>query len=63
MEETHVYHHNDEKPRISVKAEKNTKGYNYEASVTGCESVEQAMAMLDQVMQSLARTYGAQPAA
>lgn len=63
MDETHVYHHNDDKPRINVKAEKNTKGYNYEASVTGCESVEQAMTMLDQVMQSLQRTYGAQPTA
>jgi len=60
MDDQHIYHHNDDKPRINVKAEKNTKGYNYEASVTGCESVEQAMELLDTVMQSLQRTYGAQ---
>lgn len=58
MDETHVYHHNDDKPRINVKAEKNTKGYNYEASVTGAASVEEAMELLAKVMQSLQRTYG-----
>jgi hypothetical protein len=58
----HVMHHSDHTPitpTINVKAEKNTKGYNYEASVSGCGSVEQAMTLLDTVMQSLQRTYGA----
>ena len=33
MEEQHVYHHYDnDGARINVKVEKNTKGYNYEAT-------------------------------
>ena len=62
----HVMHHSDHtptEPTISVKVEKNTKGHNYETSVSGCHSVEQAMTLVDSVMQSLARTYGAQQTA
>jgi hypothetical protein len=65
MEEQHVYHHQvgSDEPKINVKAEKNSRGYNYEATVTGCANVEQAMELLDKVMESLQRTYGTQPQA
>ena len=59
MDEQHMYHHNDATPKINVKAERNSRGYNYEASITGCDTAEQAVALLDTVMQSLARVYGA----
>lgn len=60
--DTHTYHHNDDQPRVSVKVEKNTKGYNYEASVSNCASVETAKALVDEIMASLERTYGAKAA-
>ena len=63
MDDQHIYHHNAdaEPPRINVKVERNTKGYNWEASVTGALSVEQAMELLKEVEASLHRTYGSVP--
>jgi len=60
LDQQHVYHANEsiQKPTISVKAEHNSRGYNYEASVVGASSVEEAMRLLQDVMQSLARVYG-----
>lgn len=46
MEEQHLYHHNDQDPRISMKIEKNSKGYNWECSVSGAKTVEEAIALL-----------------
>jgi hypothetical protein len=54
----HVMHHNDNTPRVSAKAEKNTKGYNWEASVTCAETVEEAMELLQKLTESLQRVYG-----
>lgn len=63
MEEQHIYHHNDfEGPRINVKAERNTKGYNYEATVTGAKTVEEAMAILNEAIAKLEAQYGAKSA-
>ena len=59
MDEQHIYHHNaDEGPRVSVKAEKNTKGWNYEASVSGVKSVEQALELLKAATDALQAQYG-----
>lgn len=58
MEDQHVYHHTDNTPRINVKVEKNTKGYNWEATVTGAATCEEALALLQQVTESLQRVYG-----
>ena len=59
MEDSHVYHHYDRTPpSITVKAERNSKGWNYEAAVSGCESVEQAMELLIRATQALESQYG-----
>lgn len=59
MDEQHVFNHYDQAaPRINVKAEKNSKGFNYEATVTGAETVEQAMGLLRQAVQALESEYG-----
>lgn len=58
VEEQHIYQHADSTPRISVKVEKNTKGYNWEAGISNAINVEDAMALLQIVTQSLERVYG-----
>ena len=53
-EEQHIYHHSDnDGARINVKVEKNTKGFNYEATVTGAKSVEEAIALLKEAQAKL----------
>lgn len=57
--ELHVYHHSDnDGAKVSVKAEKNTKGYNWEISVSGASSVEEAMAKLKDAESQLKAEYG-----
>jgi len=61
MEDQHIYHHSDsDGPRVNVKAEKNTKGFNYEATVTGAKTVEEAMLILVEATTELQKIYGAQ---
>ena len=64
MEDQHVYHHNDanQEPTINTSVEKNTKGYNYSATVVGARSVEEAMKLQTEIIDSLARVYGPQAA-
>jgi hypothetical protein len=58
MEENHQYHHFDnDGPRVSVKVEKNSKGYNYEAHVSGCKTVDEAMALLNDAVAKLKAAY------
>ena len=60
MEEQHIYHHSDtDGVRINVKVEKNTKGFNYEATVTGAKTVEEAMTALNTAKNALEAQYGA----
>ncbi len=57
--EQHIYHHSDnDGARINVKVEKNTKGFNYEATVTGAKTVDEAIALLKEAQQKLQATYG-----
>ena len=59
MDEQHFYHHNaNEGPKVSVKAEKNSKGWNYEASVSGADSVELALTLLKAATEALQAQYG-----
>jgi hypothetical protein len=59
LEEQHIYHHSDsDGVRINVKVEKNTKGFNYEATVTGASSVEEAMHILKKAQAELEAQYG-----
>lgn len=55
MDDQHVYHHSDSD---FPKAEKNTKGFNFEAHVQGCKTVDQAMAMLKDATAKLEAEYG-----
>jgi hypothetical protein len=54
----HIYHHNDNAPVIFAKVEKNSKGYNFEASVGGCSTVEEALTLLATAMARLESIYG-----
>lgn len=57
--EQHVYHHPDsDGPRIAMKIEKNSKGYNWECSVSGAKTVEEAIALLTQGENELKKVYG-----
>lgn len=47
--------------RVNVSVEKNTKGYNYSATVTNAHSVDEALAMVRQAMNALAAEYGQAP--
>lgn len=58
MEEQHLYHHNDQDLRVSMKIEKNSKGYNWECSVSGAKTVEEAIALLTQGENELKKVYG-----
>jgi len=59
MEEQHIYHHSDnDGARITVKVEKNTKGFNYEASVSGAKTVDEALSLLKEAQQKLQAAYG-----
>ena len=40
-----------------MKVEKNTKGYNYEATVTGAKTVDEALALLNNAIAKLKATY------
>ena len=56
---TYVIHKTfDSGPRLNVKIEKNTKGFNYEATVTGAKTVEEAMHILETAEQQLRQKYG-----
>ena len=58
-EEQHIYHHSDnDGARINVKVEKNTRGFNYEATVTGAKTVAEALALLSETIRELQTTYG-----
>jgi hypothetical protein len=61
-DEQHVYKHEDGEPEISVKAEKNTKGYNYEAKVVVRGDASKALEILKDTIAKLEAEYG-RPAA
>jgi hypothetical protein len=59
----HVYHHNvSDGPKVNVKVEKNSRGFNYEVTVTGASNVDEAMAILKDAEAKLAAQYSATPA-
>lgn len=57
LNSSHVYTHSDRQPRVNVKAERNSRGYNYEATVTDATSVEEALAMLDKAINGLCARF------
>lgn len=57
--EQHVYHHYDnDGARITVKVEKNSRGFNYEASVSGAKTIDEAMDLLTKTQEKLNTYYG-----
>lgn len=44
-------------PTINIKVEKNSRGFNYEVTVVGAFSVDQAIAMVRDAEQKLANLY------
>jgi hypothetical protein len=62
MEEQHIYHHHaSDGPRVTMKLEKNSRGHNWEVSVSGAKTVEEALALLNQGNEELKKAYGEQP--
>ncbi len=58
MEDQHIYHHSDsDGVRVNVKVERNSRGFNYEATVTGAKTVEEAMSTLKDAESKLRSTY------
>jgi hypothetical protein len=58
MEDQNIYTHYCTTPKVTVSVERNTKGYNYSASVNGCETVEEAMKILMDAEIQLKTVYG-----
>ncbi len=54
----HLYHHQDTTPRVAMKVEKNTKGYNWEVSVSGAGTIEEALRLLKEGNEELRKAYG-----
>lgn len=58
IEVQHVYHHNDsDHPTVNVSVEKNSRGYNYSATVIGCKTVAEAIKLLTEVINPASGTY------
>ena len=63
MDDQHIYHHSDsDGARINVKVEKNSRGFNYEATVTGAKTVDEAITILNAAQEKLQAQYGGEPA-
>ena len=59
MDDQHIYHHQaNDGPRVNVKAEKNSRGVNFEATVLNAGSPEEALDLLRETMRLLEAEYG-----
>lgn len=54
----HIYHHYSDNPKLNVKVEKNSKGYNWEVTVTGAASPEEALELVRAAEEKLKSLYG-----
>jgi hypothetical protein len=55
----HVYHHNvASEARVNVKLEKNTKGFNFEITVTGAANADEALAIIKDAEIKMTAAYG-----
>lgn len=54
VSEQHVYHHTDNNgPRINVKLESNSRGMNWEVTVIGTSTVDEAIALLQEAVAKI----------
>jgi hypothetical protein len=44
--QNHIHTWADQGPKIDIKAERNSRGYNWEIKVSGAKSTDEALAML-----------------
>ncbi len=54
--EVHYYHHYDNDPapaKVNAKVEQNSRGMNYEVTVTGASTPEEAARLAKEAMQRL----------
>jgi hypothetical protein len=59
MEEQHVYTHNEnDHVSVNLSVERNTKGYNYSATVVNAKSVEDGMVLIKNAIKLLEFEYG-----
>lgn len=56
----HIYHHNDSDGlRVNMAVEKNSRGYNFSATIVGAKTVEEAIQAMDAAETALRLKYGA----
>lgn len=60
MERQDIYHHNDDKAKVNVKVEKNSRGYNWEVTVTGSTSIDEALSLINEAEMKLSAKYSTQ---
>ena len=54
-----IYHVNVKNPpTINMKVEKNSRGYNFEVSIQGAETIEQALQIIEDAEKQLNEKYG-----
>jgi hypothetical protein len=59
----HIYHHHDKQEvSVTVTFEKNTKGYNYGATVSGVATVDEAINLLMLAKLQLQQKLDGEPA-
>lgn len=55
----HHYHHSvDNGPSLTIKGERNTKGWNVEIGVSGARTVEEAVKLLDDLKAQAEARFG-----
>lgn len=57
-EEQSVFHYSITAPAVTVKVERNSRGYNWEAAVSGARTVDEALDMLRAAEAQLRTQYG-----
>lgn len=58
----HVYHHHgDEAARTNVKVVENTRGFNFEVTITGARSADEALALAKDAYSKLAAEFVSEP--
>ena len=60
LERQDVYHHYDDKPKVNMKVERNSRGYNWEVTVTGSVSVDEALTIVQDAKKKLSQIYTTQ---
>ncbi len=63
MDDIHHYHHSENAPapvKVNAKVEQNSRGLNYEVTVTGASTPEEAARLAKEAMQRLKAEFEAE---